>query len=111
MKNLYKFENTFSKTKLLKVLKRGFGEQIDAYFVSGFVTRWDLDPFSYGSYSHIPLNGQGSDYDSLSQPEMNGHLLFCGEATYRKHQGTVCGAFMSGQREATRLAQDLNLDF
>jgi monoamine oxidase len=69
------------------------------------ITRWGNDPFTYGSYSHIPPNASGKDYDILAEP-VNNQLFFAGEATSRKYPGTVHGALLSGQREAKRILRN-----
>lgn len=63
-------------------------------------TRWDSDPFSYGSYSHVRVRSTGSDYDILAE-SVGGRLFFAGEATNRKYPATMHGAFLSGLREAS----------
>jgi monoamine oxidase len=68
------------------------------------ITRWGNDPFTYGSYSHIPPNASGKDYDILAEPVGN-QLFFAGEATSRKYPGTVHGALLSGEREAKRIVK------
>ncbi|KAL6745668.1 flavin-containing amine oxidoreductase-domain containing protein [Haematococcus lacustris] len=74
-------------------------------------SRWGCDPLFLGSYSYIRA-GQGAvdgstGPDELAQPLMAGgalRLLFAGEATNRQFMGTTHGAWLSGQREAERIA-------
>lgn len=66
------------------------------------ITRWSQDPFTYGSYSYIPVGASGQDYDVLAEPIEN-CVFFAGEATDRKHFSTVHGAYLSGIREANRI--------
>eukprot|EP01126_Amoeba_proteus_P037965 TRINITY_DN3939_c0_g1_i12.p1 TRINITY_DN3939_c0_g1~~TRINITY_DN3939_c0_g1_i12.p1 ORF type:complete len:270 (-),score=63.91 TRINITY_DN3939_c0_g1_i12:1550-2359(-) len=87
----------------LNVLCRYFGDVPRKLFLEGIVTAWHRDPFARGSYSYVPLHCSASLHDQLSLPEMNGRLLFAGEATFREHPGTVDGAYSSGQREAKRI--------
>jgi len=56
------------------------------------VTRWQNDTFCYGSYSYVAKGSSGEDYDTLATP-VAGRLFFAGEATNRKHPGTVDGNF------------------
>jgi len=83
------------------VLRKIYGKSIpDPIGVR--VTRWKSDVFSRGSYSHIPPNATGSDYDSLAT-SVGGKLFFAGEATHRKYPSTVHGAWLSGRRAATEI--------
>jgi len=66
------------------------------------VTRWTNDPFSYGAYSYIPPGASGADYEVMAAP-VAGRLFFAGEATNRRHPSSVCGAYLSGKREAVRI--------
>ncbi len=68
------------------------------------ITRWRSDPFSQGSYSHVPIGASPSDMDVLSTP-VGGRVLFAGEATNSNYYATVHGAMLSGIREAKRLLQ------
>ena len=67
------------------------------------ITRWGADPFAGGSYSYIRPGGSGDDYDILAAPIAN-RLFFAGEATHSDHPATVHGAYLSGTREAKRIA-------
>ncbi len=68
------------------------------------ITRWGQDPFTYGSYSYIPVGASGADYDVLAQSVQN-KLYFAGEATIKEFPGTVHGAYWSGIREAEKIIQ------
>lgn len=71
---------------------------------SGFLrTSWNNDAFSLGSYSLFPPGASADDYDALAEPA--GRLLFAGEATHRTYPATVHGAYLSGVREAERVAK------
>jgi len=94
-------EQTFNQC--LTVLSFQFGDKPQKLFLQGFATEWQSDPFSYGSYSYLALGSEGCHYDWLSEPEMNEHLLFAGEATERNSPATVEGAYVSGRREAYRI--------
>ncbi|HFQ94408.1 MAG TPA: FAD-binding protein [Anaerolineae bacterium] len=67
------------------------------------ISRWGLDPYSYGSYSFMPVGVTGEAYDWLAEP-VNGRLFFAGEATHRTYPATVHGAFLSGRRAARQIA-------
>lgn len=82
---------------LCKLFSQGIPEP-NAYYI----TRWASDPFSCGSYSHIPPGGSCDDYSTLAQP-FKDRLFFAGEATSCRFAGTVHGAYLSGLREANRI--------
>jgi monoamine oxidase len=86
----------------MRILSALFGRSI-AEPERVLVTRWSGDPFSRGSYSFIPVGGNGSSYDALAEP-VGGRLFFAGEATHRRYPATVHGAYLSGLREASRIA-------
>lgn len=85
------------------VLRRLFGQHIPTP-IGWRMSRWTTDPFARGCYSHIPPGASGGDYDALAAPIAD-RLCFAGEATARSYAGTVHGAFLSGLREASRLAR------
>ena len=85
-----------------KQLARGLGRPVPAP-VATAATRWATDPYSLGSYSYVPVGAGAGDMDALAAP-VGGRLLFAGEATVAAHRSTVHGAFLSGLREARRIA-------
>jgi monoamine oxidase len=68
------------------------------------ITRWGSDPFTFGSYAHIPVGSRLDACGILAEPIGNA-LFFAGEATHPVYPFTVHGAFFSGEREAFRVAQ------
>jgi monoamine oxidase len=66
------------------------------------VTSWAADPWSGGSYSHIPPAASPADADLLGTPA-DGRLLFAGEHTQSARLAYADGALTSGIREAKRL--------
>jgi len=66
------------------------------------LTRWQKDPFSRGSYAHLPVGAKGSDYEDLAKA-LPPRLFFAGEATNRQHPSTVHGAYLSGLRAAQEI--------
>ena len=61
-------------------------------------TRWGLDPWARGSYSHPRPGGGASSRAALAEP-VGERLFFAGEAT-SDYVGTVHGAWLSGLRAA-----------
>jgi monoamine oxidase len=68
------------------------------------ITRWKSDPFTFGSYSHLPPAAGARDYDLL-QASVDGRLFFAGEATSREYAATVHGAWLSGRKAAKEIAR------
>lgn len=68
-----------------------------------FVTCWKKDPYARMAYSYIKTHGSGDEYDKMAQ-SVNGRLYFAGEATNRHFPQTVTGAYLSGLREAAKIA-------
>jgi hypothetical protein len=106
----------------MSILRKMFNKDIPNP-VKAVVTRWDQDPFAYGSYSSVGVNGTGQDYDVLAEslaPAVDGdeatsgevydgvgnapRVFFGGEHTVRNYPATVHGAFLSGLREAGKIA-------
>jgi len=71
--------------------------------IRGVVTKWKSDPFACGSYSYVAIGADGRDYDSLAE-SVNDKIFFAGEATSRQHPATTGGAFLTGLREASKIA-------
>ena len=86
----------------LRVLKTIYGEAT-LEPTNYQLTRWASDPFAYGSYSY-PTVGQGDARAVLAKPLQN-VLFFAGEATSEEYPWTVHGAYLSGLREAERIAK------
>jgi predicted NAD/FAD-dependent oxidoreductase len=87
----------------MSVLRRMYGPGA-ADPIASRISRWHADPFAGGSYTFVAVGSTGADCDALAEPA-NCRLFFAGEATHRKYRGTVHGAYLSGLREATRLAR------
>jgi polyamine oxidase len=66
------------------------------------VSNWARDPYSLGSYSHIPPGATPADADLLGEP-LHGRLLFAGEHTQSRRLVYTDGAMASGIREAKRI--------
>lgn len=84
---------------LMTMLRSIYGNAIPEP-IDYVITRWGQDPYSFGSYSHIPPGATIDDYDTMAKPV--GSLHFAGEAT-STYIGTVHGAYMSGIRAAKEI--------
>lgn len=99
---LEKLTDEQAKDKMMEVLRIMYGSSIPE--PTAYVTaRWEEDPLSIGSYSHIPVGASDKDYEEMAKPVQN--LRFAGEATIHTFPGTVHGAYISGMREAQRIIQ------
>lgn len=88
--------------RAMEILGSMYGDIPDP---TGFLrTKWSSDPFSRGSYSHIPMGGSLADSRALAAP-VGERLFFAGEATAAGYAATVHGAFLSGVREARRIGK------
>ncbi|HBL28183.1 MAG TPA: monoamine oxidase [Acidobacteria bacterium] len=86
--------------EVMEVVRKMFGARTPAPKKSK-VVRWAQDPFTFGSYSYLPVGATPEHLDTLAEPF--GRVLFAGEATNKDYQATVHGAYLSGLREARRL--------
>jgi monoamine oxidase len=86
----------------MEVIRKIFGAAAQDP-VASLVTRWASDAQAGGSYSNLPVGSCSEDFDALAEP-VGERLFFAGEATSRDYNGTVHGAFLSGVREARRIA-------
>jgi monoamine oxidase len=91
--------------EIMSLLRHWYGNDIPNPTAS-LATRWGHDPYSYGSYSSIPVGASGMDYDVLAEP-VDHKIFFAGEATNRFFPGTVHGAYLSGTREAELIINNL----
>ena len=66
-------------------------------------TRWRSDPWSYGSYSYVPVGAPFQRHVDLALP-IDGRVFFAGEATHKDYPATVHGALLSGVRAARQVA-------
>lgn len=90
-------------SEAMETLRLVFGKDVVLDPVASKVTRWNLDPFAFGAYSFTKVGCKEMHYDEVGTPV--GNLLFAGEHTSKISHSTVHGAWMTGQREANRLAR------
>lgn len=105
--------------RCIAVLRGIFGQSGVPQPKETVVTRWRADPWSRGSYSFVAVGSSGSDYDLLASPVIPpspqgvsvtsgpAKVFFAGEHTIRNYPATVHGAFLSGLREASRIADQI----
>ncbi|KAK1173556.1 lysine-specific histone demethylase 1B [Acipenser oxyrinchus oxyrinchus] len=87
----------------MNVLRELFKEQEVPELIKYFVTRWSKDIWSQMAYSFVKTGGSGEAYDIIAE-EVQGKVFFAGEATNRHFPQTVTGAYLSGIREASKIA-------
>lgn len=87
----------------MQVLRELFPEQDVPDPLRHFVTRWSSDPWSHMAYSFVKTGGSGEAYDIMAE-DVQRKLFFAGEATNRHFPQTVTGAYLSGVREASKIA-------
>ncbi|XP_006516983.1 lysine-specific histone demethylase 1B isoform X7 [Mus musculus] len=85
------------------ILRELFKEQEIPEPTKYFVTRWSTEPWIQMAYSFVKTFGSGEAYDIIAE-EIQGTVFFAGEATNRHFPQTVTGAYLSGVREASKIA-------
>ena len=66
------------------------------------ITRWQQDPYSFGSYSFMKVGASSQSRRDLAET-VDDKLYFAGEATNWNYPATVHGAILSGLREAEKI--------
>lgn len=66
-------------------------------------TKWVSNEYTFGSYSFASNGTRSTDFEEFEKP-IDDKLFFAGEHTSRDYRGTVHGAYLSGIREAERIA-------
>lgn len=66
------------------------------------VTRWGVDPYSYGSFSFPSLNHTSALVQTLQKP-IRERIFFAGEHCSLKYGGTVHGAYLNGCEVAEKI--------
>uniref|UniRef100_A0AAF5Q2D7 Amine oxidase domain-containing protein n=1 Tax=Wuchereria bancrofti TaxID=6293 RepID=A0AAF5Q2D7_WUCBA len=94
--------------KIMNFLSAVFGPICPKEPTDVIVTRWKADCFSRGAFSYVSSNCTLDAFDSLAEPVKDSagydRIFFAGEHTCREHPGTIHGAYLSGLREAGRIA-------
>ena len=71
------------------------------------VTRWGVDPYSYGSFSFPSLNHSDDIVKILHKP-IKKRVFFAGEHCSLKYAGTVHGAYLSGYETAQEILKQIS---
>ena len=104
-------EDVIIVSKCYSGLKEIF-ENIPQY-TGALVTHWEREPFYLGTHSYQSIRSKSNDYEIIAEPisiNSNHHhqniprLFFAGEHTSIEYPATVHGAFLSGLRAATEVA-------
>jgi monoamine oxidase len=100
-RQLEKLDRAKTTDEAMTAIRRALGRSApDPEFVA--VTGWMNDPSSKGCYVNLPIGASHDDLDALAAP-VDDRLFFAGEATSRRHRGTVHGAWLSGMRAAEEI--------
>ncbi|WP_199245119.1 FAD-dependent oxidoreductase [[Phormidium] sp. ETS-05] len=100
-KSLESLSDEELQAKVMEVLRRLYGTNIPEP-IQMLRTSWSQDPFSFGSYSYIPVGATMEDRETLAAP-VGKRLFFAGEATSTQYPATVHGALLSGLRGAKEI--------
>ena len=73
-------------SQVTAALQEMFGSSFQAP-TSTLITRWASDPFSYGSYSFLPVGATPAMRQHLAAP-LGQQVFFAGEATHPDYAGT-----------------------
>jgi hypothetical protein len=86
----------------------------DCCIIDVFVTNWSADPYTFGSYTHVPVGSVDGVNDLrilgeqiFSLREAKGGLWFAGEHAGLADLATVNGALSSGKQAATHVMHEL----
>ncbi|CAF4668825.1 unnamed protein product, partial [Didymodactylos carnosus] len=72
------------------------------------ISRWNKDPYAYGSYSNFAVNANVKTVEDLARECYSDRVYWAGEHTnFTGSIGCVDRAFKSGQREARKLIDKL----
>ena len=96
------YSDTEITSRAVGALEAMFGAVPDP--VDAVSTRWGSDPWSWGSYSYLPVGVEFDTYREMARP-VGDRLFFAGEATHSRFPSTVHGALLSGRRAARQIAR------
>jgi monoamine oxidase len=102
-KEIEKLSDEETIQKVMKVFQQCYGNDIPSP-VKYFITRWNRDPFSFGSYSFHTIGCTPQDNEKLGEP-IEKRIYFAGEAYISDACSFVNGAFLAGKRDAERIGK------
>ena len=103
-RSLELISETEAGERVMQLLRKLYGNSVPNP-ESVLRTKWGADPLAFGSYSTMAVGSKKDDRTILAEPIAK-RLFFAGEATSPEYPATVHGAFLSGIREAQRIAKE-----
>ena len=80
--------------------------------IKWLISRWESDPFAYGSYANFPIDTTYEICEELARECYDKRIYWAGEhANYGGTIGCVDSAFESGHRQAKRIFDNMNQIF
>ena len=96
--------------EIMRKLKKAYPEKQIPQPINVYVPRWDLDPLFLGAFSFKPVTKKDKDIKiCLKSPvkcDNHGSIWFAGEAYHDLYCGYLQAAYLSGQEQATLLANE-----
>jgi monoamine oxidase len=90
----------------MQVLRKQYGRSIPEP-LGIQQSRWGSDPFTHGTVAHVPPGASGADFALMGMPV--GPLGFAGDSTTADFPTLAFGAYLTGVKEAQRIALLLGL--
>lgn len=72
------------------------GKTVPAQPTRFLVTRWNSDPYTFGSYSYVGVGATDNVRFDACEPQANNQLFFAGEHCNNKFPSTMQGAWRAG---------------
>lgn len=90
----------------VRALSAALGRPMSALppLVSSLVTHWWDDPLACGSYAGFPPGVGEAEVAALAAVH-HGRLVLAGDGLHSTHEGSLHGAWLSGQEQASRLVE------
>ena len=93
-----------TKSEVMELLQGAFMDTIPNP-IDMHVTNWTHNPYSYGSYSALPIGFTNGMWEELRKNV--DRLYFSGEHTAEKFHATVHGAFETGKLTANKVLKEI----
>jgi monoamine oxidase len=101
--------------EIMRKLQKAYPEKNIPQPINVYVPRWDLDPLFLGAFSFKPVSKNDKDNKMfLKSPvkcDNHGSIWFAGEAYHDLYGGYLQAAYLSGQEQATLLANDITINY